>query len=410
MLGNNVLLTGEIEIKRKTKLIVGALAIILCVSLAPQANAGDINGWKLGMQAYSFNRFTFFEAVDKTKALEMCYIEAYPGQTLSKEKPDVKVDHNMSSADKKIMLQKLQESGVQLKNYGVVSLPNNEAECRKVFDFALDMGIETIVSEPPEDAFDLIERLCNEYKINVALHNHPKPSHYWNPDTVLRVCKGRSARIGACADTGHWMRSGINPVEALKKLRGKIISLHTKDLNEFGNRSAHDVIWGTGAGDFKAILAELNRQKFKGVFSIEYEHNWLNSMPKISGCVAYFMKTAAGLSNVKYKRVFQKNLSNAIMEAGSWAFGGDGVLAPTPKGHGTIWTKERYGNYILELDYKVPERGNSGVFIRGADLRNWINTTIEIQIHATTDGAKHCQNGAVYDCLSPSKAAGKKPG
>jgi hypothetical protein len=272
------------------------------------------------------------------------------------------------------------------------------------------MGIETIVSEPPEDAFDLIERLCNEYKINVAIHNHPKPSHYWNPDTVLKVCKGRSARIGACADTGHWMRSGINPVEALKKLRGKIISLHIKDLNEFGNRNAHDVIWGTGAGDFKAILTELDRQKFKGVFSIEYEHNWLNSMPEISGCVAYFRKAAAGLSDVKYKRVFEKNLSNTIMEAGSWAFDDDGILAPTPKGHGTIWTKERYGNFILELDYKVPEGGNSGVFIRGADLRNWIDTTIEIQIHATTDGTKHGQNGAVYDCLSPSKDANKGPG
>ena len=395
---------------RKTKLIVGVLAIVLCVSWAPQANAFDVNGWKLGMQAYSFNRFTFFEAVDKAKALEMRYIEAYPGQTLSKEKPDVKTDHNMSSEDKKIMLEKLRESGVQLMNYGVVSLPNDEAECRKVFDFALDMGIETIVSEPPEDAFDIIEKLCNEYKINVAIHNHPKPSHYWNPDTVLKVCKGRSARIGACADTGHWMRSGINPVGALKKLRGKIISLHIKDLNEFGNRSAHDVIWGTGAGDFKAILTELNRQKFKGVFSIEYEHNWLNSMPEISGCVAYFRKAAAGLSKVEYKDVFKKDLSNTIMEAGSWAFDGDGILAPTPKGHGTIWTKERYGNFILELDYKVPERGNSGVFIRGADLRNWIHTTIEIQIHATTDGTKHGQNGAVYDCLSPSKDANKGPG
>ena len=43
--------------------------------------------------------------------------------------------------------------GITLVNYGVVGLPNNEAECRKVFDFAKEMGIETIVSEPPEDAF-----------------------------------------------------------------------------------------------------------------------------------------------------------------------------------------------------------------------------------------------------------------
>ena len=102
------------------------------------------------------------------------------------------------------------------------------------FDFAKDMGIETIVSEPAEDAFDAIDKLCDEYGINVAIHNHPKPSHYWNPETVLKVCKGRSKRIGACADTGHWMRSGLNPVECLKKLEGRIISFHFKDLNKMG--------------------------------------------------------------------------------------------------------------------------------------------------------------------------------
>jgi hypothetical protein len=79
------------------------------------------------------------------------------------------------------------------------------------------MGIETIVSEPAFDAFDTVEKLCEEYKINVALHNHPSPSPYWNCETVLKVCKGRSKRIGACADTGHWMRSKLNPLECIKK-------------------------------------------------------------------------------------------------------------------------------------------------------------------------------------------------
>ncbi len=413
--GKNVLITGEKEMNRKAKLIVGVLALALCFSWAPKANANtdDLKGWKLGMQAYSFNRFTFFEAVDKNKALGMRFIEAYPGQGLSKEKPDVKTDHNMSTRDKIEMLQKLREAGVKLLNYGVVSLPNNEAECRKVFDFAREMGIETIVSEPPEDAFDIIDRLCEEYEINVAIHNHPKPSHYWDPDTVLRVCDGRSKWIGACADTGHWCRSGVDPLEAVKKLgrAGKIRSLHFKDLNEFGNRKAHDVIWGTGISQVKAILTELDRQNFKGVFSIEYEHNWLNSMPEIAGCVAFFRKTAAELSDAKYEEdVFKKNLSNAVMQPNSWAFDADGVLSPTPDGHGDIWTKERYGNFTLELDFKIPERGNSGVFIRTGSIEKWINTAIEVQIHATTDGTKHGQCGAIYDCLSPSKTAVKKPG
>jgi len=398
--------------KRTTRLSIGLVAFAVCVCSLPKASLAASKDWKLGMQAYSFKEFTFFEAVDKNKALGMDYIECYPGQRLSKEKSGVKVDHNMSPADRKLMLRKLRKTGVKLMNYGVVGLPNNEAECRKVFDFAKEMGIETIVSEPPEDAFDLIEKLCKEYKISVAIHNHPKPSHYWDPDTVLRVCQGRSKWIGACADSGHWMRSGVDPVEAIKKLgkAKRIISLHFGDLNEFGVRSAHDVPWGTGVGKARAALEELDRQNFKGVFSIEWEHNWLNSMPDIKKCVAFFRKTQAELSDLEYKDLFKKDLSNAIMKRGPWAFDADGVLAPTPDAHGTIWTKEDYGNFILELDYKIPEKGNSGVFVRSADpFGNWIHTTIEIQIHATTDGTKHGQNGAVYDCLSPSKDANKGP-
>lgn len=399
--------------KRKGKLIIGLLAFALCVCCLPKASLAAPERWKLGMQAYSFKEFTFSEAVEKNKALGMSYIECYPGQTLSKEKSDVKVDHNMSSEDRRAMKEMLRKAGVTLVNYGVVSLPNNEAECRKVFEFAKEMGIKTIVSEPPEEAFDLIDKFCKQYRISVALHNHPKPSYYWDPDTVLRLCKGRSEWIGACADTGHWTRSGVDPLEAIKKLGNakRIISLHFKDLNEFGNPGAHDVPWGTGVSQARAILAELDRQGFKGSFSIEYEHNWLNSMPEIKKCVAFFRKAQAELSDVEYEDLFRKDLLNALKGGDDWAFDANGVLAPTPTGHGDIWTKERYGNFILELDFRVPEKGNSGVFIRSAEpLGNWIHTTIEIQIHATTDGAKHGQCGAVYDCLSPSKDATKKPG
>ena len=83
------------------------------------------------------------------------------------------------------------------------------------------------------------------------------------------------------------MRSGIKPVEALKVLRGRIISAHLKDLNEFGVRNAHDVPFGQGKADMKAVLDELKAQGFQGNLSIEYEHNWDNSLPEVTQCVDY---------------------------------------------------------------------------------------------------------------------------
>lgn len=268
--------------------------------LAGEAAAGAPNaeklGWRLGCQAYSFNRFTFYEAIDKNASLGLRCIEAYPGQKLSSERPDARTNESMSPEVRKEVKQKLADCGVRLVNYGVCGLPNDEAGCRRTFDFAKDMGIETIVSEPPFEAFDVIEKLCDEYQINVALHNHPEPSRYWNYETVLEHCKGRTQRMGACADTGHWMRSGINPLEAIKKLEGRIISFHFKDLNKYGRQGAHDVPWGTGKADVQAILKEVHRQGLKAVFSIEYEHNWLNSVPEIAQCVEYFDKVAAELA------------------------------------------------------------------------------------------------------------------
>lgn len=246
-------------------------------------------GWRLGCQAWSFNDFTFYEAIDKTASLGLHYIEAFPGQRLGKEQSDVKFGEGMSAEVRKDVKKRLADHGVKLVNFGVTPAS------KPTFDFAKDMGIETIVSEPPFDAFDTLDKLCEEYQINVALHDHPKPSRYWNPETVLKVCKGHSKRIGACCDTGHWMRSDIKPVEAIKMLEGRIISFHLKDLNEYGMK-AHDVPFGTGRADMKALLAEVKRQGIKPVFSIEYEYHFGHSLPEIAQCVEYFEKVCTELA------------------------------------------------------------------------------------------------------------------
>ena len=261
---------------------------LLAAELAKGAPNAEKLGWRLGCQAYSFNRFTFFDAIDKTASLGLHCIEAYPRQRIS-DKLAGNVGPGMSAELRKEVLKKLADSGVKMVNFGVGGCD------RQHFEFAKEMGIETLVSEPGENAFDSIDKLCSEFGVNLAIHNHPKASHYWNPETVLKVCQGRGKRIGACADTGHWMRSGLNPIECLKKLEGRIISFHFKDLNQMGG-GAHDVPWGTGAGDAKGMLTEIHRQGIKAVFSIEYEHNWDKSLPEIAKCVEFFDKTAVELA------------------------------------------------------------------------------------------------------------------
>jgi sugar phosphate isomerase/epimerase len=251
-------------------------------------------GWHLGCQAWSFHQFTYLEAIEKTASLGLGYIEVFPGQQLSKDNK-AKLGPELSAEDRAWVKKTAADHNVKIVGFGVTGLGKDETADRKVFDFAKDMALEHISAEPPLDAFDVIDKLAQEYQINVALHNHPEPSIYWNPDTVLKACEGRSKRIGACADIGHWMRSGIKPMDALKKLEGRIISFHFKDLQSFGS-SGHDVPWGTGKANAKSLLTEIHRQGFKGNFIIEYEYNWDNSLPDIAKCAEFFDKVAGDLA------------------------------------------------------------------------------------------------------------------
>jgi len=363
-------------------------------------------GWRLGSQAYTFRMFTFFEAVDKVASLGMDWIEAYSSQRVSAETGDLQIQDMTPDVRNKVR-QKLRDAGVRLVNYGVITPGGGEEEWRKVFEFARDMDIETIMSEPKAEQLDLVDQLAQEYQIPVAFHNHPKPSIYWDPDVVLSALKGRSKWLGACGDTGHWMRSGIDPVEALKKLKGHIFSLHFKDLNEFGVREAHDVPWGSGKADVPAILAELKRQGYQGTVMVEYEHNWENSVPEIRQSANYFRQVANELYPGGWKDLFAADLSNANFKEGSWTVE-DGVL--TRQGGSYIWSQERYGNFILDLEYKVAENTNSGVFIRAGDLDSYVHNSIEVQIHENSDGTKYGYNACIYDCLAPSVVMNKPAG
>jgi len=253
-------------------------------------SASEKIGLKLSLQCWTFNKLTFFETVDRAAGLGVKYLEIYPGQLLkpgSKER----IGRNMFDETVAEVKKKLADAGgLKLVAYGVDSIPADEAGARKAFEWAKKMGLEVLVTETtPNDVHD---KLANEFGIKVALHNHPRT---WPPDAVLKACKGRSKLIGSCADTGHWMRARLVPVEAMKKLEGRVLHSHFKDLNEFGE--GHDVAWGTGKGDPKAMMAELKRQGFKGYLSIEFEYGNLEHLAeKLPKCVEFFDRTAAELA------------------------------------------------------------------------------------------------------------------
>lgn len=188
----------------------------------------------------------------------------------------------------------LEKAGVRVVNYGVVAA-GDEKGIQQIFDFAKIMGIPCVTTEPTEgkeaEMLDIYEKFAKLYDIKVAIHNHPKRDDHagykiWDPQFVLDLVKDRDSRVGAGCDTGHWVRSGVKPLEAIQLLKGRVISLHLKDLNEF-SPSGHDVPFGQGIGDVEKILDELRAQGFDGNISIEYEHNWDNNVGDIAQCIDF---------------------------------------------------------------------------------------------------------------------------
>ena len=254
------------------------------------------NGFAIGAQAYTFNRFSAFEAIEKCAQAGGKVIEFFPGQKLIKDGQGGALHHNNAGDDVIAKIQaKLKEHGIKAVNYGVVGGKDAD-EWRKIFEFAKKLGLYAITTEDATK-LDIIEPLVKEFDIKIAIHDHPRrpnDANYkvWDPHYIVAVTKDRDARIGACADTGHWQSSGINPVYALRVLKGRVISSHMKEKNDYGDGGTDgtrttQIPFGEGIGEIGRCLDELKKQNFEGNISVEYETKWDNNVGDVTKCIDF---------------------------------------------------------------------------------------------------------------------------
>ena len=106
-----------------------------------------------------------------------------------------------------------------------------------------------------------------------------------------------------------------------------------------------------------------------------------------------------------WKDLFAPDLSNTVAP-GKWELK-DGILVA--KDHDTLWTKDSYGDFILDLDFKVEKESNSGIFLRSGNIKD-VLSALEIQVHDSADGSKYGMVAAIYDAMPPSKCMAKPVG
>ncbi len=414
----------------KQRALPAFLSAVLFLSLASpgidaqQGSAPDyanvrIEKFPIAVQCWTYRAFTFQETIEKVRALGIRYLQPYPGQRLSEETGDARFGHDMTDEQIRQARIWMNEAGIEPVAYGVVGIPSDEEGARKVFNFARRMRIRTIVSEPEFDTLPLIEQLVKETGVRVAIHNHATPNRYAQPQTVLDQVDGLDSRIGGCPDTGHWVRSGITPTDGLRLLEGRIIDVHLKDLDRFGEtRGALDVPFGSGVANVRDILAELTLQGYDGYIAIEHENP--NDLRSPEEAILKGLEYIRGVTYWHdYERILRRTPRGYRKDG--WNHYGPGVFEldrgtgelSATGGMGLFWySRKTYRDFILEFEYRCNEpQTNSGIFVRVPDVPvddSYIYHSFEIQI--ADNGSDVHATGAVYDAEPPTSLPVKPAG
>jgi sugar phosphate isomerase/epimerase len=218
----------------------------------------------------------------------------YPGQKLGGGM-EGNTDFKKITPDMVKKLRKfIDDSGVKVVSYGVTGA-GSEEQWDQMAAFAHAIGIKTIQIEISKDRkkFDLAEKMAEKHNLIIAIHNHRQEEG--KPEGVLKQLEGRGPRVGAGCDIGHWMRAGVKPIDGVKLLKGRFVTMHLVDVEKIVTEGhSRDVPYGTGAGELKAVMDELKSQGFEGYVTLEYEHMSPTLEDEVGQCVLWFNKYQAG--------------------------------------------------------------------------------------------------------------------
>ena len=268
----------------RRELVQTALFGAAALALAPAATLAGRRGapnaykpFKMGIQSYTLRAFKLDEALAKTREVGLNYWEGWDGHLPVTDDP----------AQIALYRSKLAAHGIKMPTYGVVGFSNNEADARKKFAFAKAMGIRTMSAYPSLDSLTMLDKLVEEYKINLAIHNHgPGDNLYDKIQKQVDALNGHSPRIGACIDTGHYLLSDERPETAAGTFGARVFGVHLKDVKVLNDKKTFTEL-GKGALDVNVFLKEIIKYGYpqRGLLSLEYEEHPDNPVPYIEECL-----------------------------------------------------------------------------------------------------------------------------
>jgi len=243
----------------------------------PQSEAGNNYGpFRMGFQSFSLRNFPRLdEFVLQAEKFRLKYVELHETH-LSTKAPDREI---------RMVKQRLDASGIEVNAFGVVEFTENHSQNGALFEFARTLGAKTITASLTKDAFESLEKLVQSHDIRVAIHNHgPEDERFRKPEWILEAVSDLDPRIGACVDTGHYIRVGVDPIEAIRLLGQRVLAVHLKDyegqaVKGLAYPGTKEALVGSGRLDLSETLEALQKIGFSGPLSLEYEDHPQDPVP-----------------------------------------------------------------------------------------------------------------------------------
>lgn len=254
-------------------------------------------GWRVSCQQYTIRDRGLFEAIDALAGVGILNIEPTDFQYLKND--DRTITDFRISLDKRDEWKKhLADRGMGMPSYYVSN--KGDMTNRQLWDFMKDMGVEFMCGEPKPESLGQVEKLCKEYGMKLAIHNHPEGhSIYWNPVIAMNLITAQGylgPEVGFCPDIGHWARACVDVVNGLSKYHERGIHvLHVKDVPAACEGWKSDVPLGDGVIPVTDVFNSLYAWKWQGVVTIELESDPAD-LRDIDACAQYlddYVKTKA---------------------------------------------------------------------------------------------------------------------
>jgi len=184
---------------------------------------GSLLGWQVGVPLGSFRQDTFLEAARKAEALDLAVVEGDSTQKVSVQIPK-NLDYRLAPGELDAVRERMTTLNLRMPVYFTAEISEDEQIARKQFEFAKSLGVEIIAVERTPQNLAAIDKLANEFSVNIALSGAPK--------TVLAVIEEHSPRIGAYVDPAKWAQEGMTPAGAVVLLKNRLLVLRFDDRDD----------------------------------------------------------------------------------------------------------------------------------------------------------------------------------